>query len=61
MRKDSQTQQIREYMEVHGSITPKEAYILCGCMRLAARAFEQNWPSELEYRGKKRFSRYYLT
>lgn len=36
----NQTEQVIDYMERHGSITPKEALEALGCMRLGARIFE---------------------
>lgn len=60
MKKQSQTVQIHDYMVVHGSITSQEAYVLCGCMRLAARAFENHWPGTLEYHARGKYSRYRL-
>lgn len=36
----SQTQQIFEYMQQHGAITPLEALSFCKCFRLASRINE---------------------
>ena len=40
MAKKSQKVKIYEFMKDHGSITPREALIHCGCMRLGARIWE---------------------
>ena len=40
MAKKSQKQKIYEFMQDHGSITPRDALIHCGCMRLGARIWE---------------------
>ena len=36
-RKPTQEQQVYEYMKEHGSITPLDAMLDIGCMRLASR------------------------
>lgn len=36
----AQTQQILEYMELNGSITPLEALYKIGCLRLGARIYD---------------------
>lgn len=36
-RKTTQNEQILQHMDKYGSITPREAYELYDCMRLAAR------------------------
>ena len=40
MAKTSQKQKILQFMKLHGSITPRDALIHCGCMRLGARIWE---------------------
>lgn len=40
MAKTSQKHKIYEFMKLHGSITPRDALIHCGCMRLGARIWE---------------------
>lgn len=40
MAKKSQKVKIYEFMKDHGSITPRDALIHCGCMRLGARIWE---------------------
>lgn len=40
MAKKSQKVKIYEFMRDHGSITPRDALIHCGCMRLGARIWE---------------------
>jgi len=40
MAKKSQKVKIYEFMRDHGSITPREALMHCGCMRLGARIWE---------------------
>ena len=36
----TQTQQIKEYMSIYGSITPIDAIREFGCMRLGARIYD---------------------
>lgn len=38
--KESQSQQILEYIKQHGSITPLEAVQHIGCLRLSGRIFD---------------------
>ena len=38
--KESQNQQILEYIKKHGSITPLEAVQHIGCLRLSGRIFD---------------------
>ena len=40
MAKVTQKQKILQFMKLHGSITPRDALIHCGCMRLGARIWE---------------------
>ena len=40
MAKITQKQKILQFMKLHGSITPRDALIHCGCMRLGARIWE---------------------
>lgn len=39
-RKTTQNEQILQHIEKYGSITPREAYELCKCTRLAARIYD---------------------
>ena len=55
--KKSQSQNIQEHIEKHGSITPMDA-LKYGCMRLAARAFELGLISTMERKNGKRYARY---
>ena len=66
----AQSQQILEYMQKNGSITPLEALNLFGCMRLGARIYDLKAAghqiltimtfSDPENGRQKRFARYIL-
>lgn len=64
MSHSSQSQQILEHLQQHGSITPLEALQDYGCMRLGARILELrqrfNIVTETEKRNGKRYARYRL-
>lgn len=36
----TQTEKIKEFMKLHGSITQREAITYCGCYRLGARIYD---------------------
>ena len=61
----NQTDQILDYINLHGSISPMEALENCGCFRLASRICDlkkigYSIQTEHEHRGDKYYARYRL-
>lgn len=65
IRDKSQNERILKYLKTGATITPKEAIILFGCFRLAARIYDlkrmgDEVITEMQYKGRIKFARYRL-